>query len=564
MPLPAVWMSARAARSRLVAVVGWVVVVGGGGAAAAEAIALHYHPLELPGAPAAIVPVDLDGDGVRDLAVAVAYTRWEEIGITETSEMDEVEGLVEVLTVVPALFDRRELWAFRGRSGGGWEAFGPPLPLGTEVLALLPGPPGMPLLALTDDGVSAVRLSGDANGPAVRLEPAIADPPVFAGSGTLIGELDLVHDLDGDGRADLLLPADDRLAVYLAGADGLAGAAAARVALPADETERRARLVRHYPLPKVEDVTGDGRPDLVTLDHRKGWKRFWVAANRGGGLFAPAIELSGGSAVGGANGGGGAIRTVFFGDLDGDGLAEYARAEDLGEDEAGVRTEIREAKMPPFRWRLHRSGSALAMTPAPYQSFRAVGYAESGDDPDDGIRLPGGFRDLDGDGRRDLVTLTLDFSVLQAMRVLATRSISIGLDFHVWCQRPDGGFAPVEGLDLSGKFRLRLDDLEIGRLPQLGGDFDGDGRADFVQLGRGRSVTVHLGRPGCRYPPRPDVTLRLAAEPRDLGLVRVTDLDGDGRSDLAIIEPRPASDPGVTSAVRLDLYLSRVSGGGAQ
>ncbi len=235
----------------------------------------------------------------------------------------------------------------------------------------------------------------------------------------------------------------------------------------------------------------------------------------------------------------------------------------MSDDDAGVRTEIRQAKVPPFRWRLHRSGAGLAMSPSPYQTFRAIGYAEGGDDDEDRIRLPGGFRDLDGDGRRDLVTLTLDFSLLQAMRILATRSISIGLDFHVWCQRPDGGFAPVEGLDLSGKFRLRLDDLKLGRLPQLGGDFDGDGRADFIQLGRGRAVTVHLGRPGCRYPPRPDVTLRLAAEPRDLGLVRVTDLDGDGRSDLAIVQPQPADDPAATAPVRLDLYLGRAAGDGA-
>jgi hypothetical protein len=342
------------------------------------------------------------------------------------------------------------------------------------------------------------------------------------------------------------------------------------VPLPADESELGSRLTRHYPLPRVEDVTGDGRPDLVTLHHEEGWGRFWVAVNRGGGRFAPAIELpgepaaAGGGAGSGAGGaGGGAPETAFFGDLDGDGVAEYARAEELSADDAGLRTSLREAKVPPFRWRLHRSGSGLAIAPAAYQSFQAIGYAEAGDGGEGGIRLPGGFQDLDGDGRRDLVTITLDFSLLQAMRILATRTISIGLDFHVWCQRPDGGFARVEGLDLSGKFRFRLDDLKLGRLPQLGGDFDGDGRADFVQLGRGRAVTVHLGRPGCRYPPRPDVTLRLAAEPRDLGLVRVRDLDGDGRSDLAIVQPQPARDAGATAPVRLDLYLGRGPGGGA-
>ncbi len=564
-------------RAVLAAAVGSAAAVAG-----ADSLALRYHPLDLPGAPAAIVPADLDGDGVRDLAVAVAYTEWEEIGITETSELDAVAGLVEVMTVVPALFDHRELWLYRGLAAGGWEPFGPPLPLGPEVLALLPGPPGMPLLALTDDGVSAVRLASPAAASggapaapaapaaAARLEPVIADPPVLAGSASLIGELDLVHDLDGDGRPDLLLPADDGLAVYLAGAGGLAAAAASRVALPGDETDRRNGLTRHYPLPRVEDVTGDRRPDLVTLHREKGWGRFWVAVNRGGGRFAPAVELAGappGAAAAPAlaldGAGGESPETAYFGDLDGDGVAEYARAEELSAEDAGMRTALHEAKVPPFRWRLHRSGAGLAMAPAPYRSFDAIGYAEDGDGGDLGIRLPGGFRDLDGDGRRDLVTLTLDFSLLQAVRILATRTISIGLDFHVWCQRSDGGFARVEGLDLSGKFRLRLDDLKLGRLPQLGGDFDGDGRADFVQLGRGRAVTVHLGRPGCFYPPRPDATLRLAAEPRDLGLVRVTDLDGDGRSDLVIVQPQPARDAGATAPVRLDLYLARAPGGGA-
>lgn len=537
------------------------------GSAAAAGLTLHHVPVDLPGAPAALVPADLDGDGTLDLVVAVAYTEWNEIGITESSEMDDVEGLVEVMTVVPALLDHRELWAFRGLPGGGYEAFGPALEIGTEVLALLPGPPAMPALALTDEGVSAVRLAGSSGAaagaavaatgeptPALRLEPAIADPPVLAGSGSFLADLDLVHDLDGDGRLDLLLPAPDGLAVYLATAEGLAPEPAARVALPADETEWRARLARHYPLPRVEDVTGDGVPDFLAHHHHDGWERFWVTPGLGGGRFGAALGPLGEPP---ATVGEPSAETVFFGDLDGDGIGEYALARDLTAEDAGVRQELQEAKEPPFRWALHRSGAGLARAASPYKSFEAIGYADSGDGEDEGIRLPGGFQDVDGDGRRDLVTLTLDFSLLQAVRILTVRSISIGLDFHLWCQEADGGFRRVEGLDLSGKFRLRLDDLRLGRLPQLGGDFDGDGRADFVQLGRGREVTVHLGRPGCRYPTSPDVRLRLAEEPRDLGLVRVRDLDGDGRSDLAIVQPRKARSAGETAPVRLDLYLAR-------
>jgi hypothetical protein len=52
----------------------------------------------------------------------------------------------------------------------------------------------------------------------------------------------------------------------------------------------------------------------------------------------------------------------------------------------------------------------------------------------------------------------------------------------------------------------------------------------------------------------------LREEPRDLSLVRIRDLDGDGRSDLFIITPRRAAEEGFAPPVGLDLYLS----GGAQ
>ena len=61
--------------------------------------------------------------------------------------------------------------------------------------------------------------------------------------------------------------------------------------------------------------------------------------------------------------------------------------------------------------------------------------------------------------RLDLVALTLDFSLFQAVRIMTVKSINLGLDFHVFCQTADGRFRPVQDLDLSGKFRLDLNDL---------------------------------------------------------------------------------------------------------
>ena len=114
----------------------------------------------------------------------------------------------------------------------------------------------------------------------------------------------------------------------------------------------------------------------------------------------------------------------------------------------------------------------------------------------------------------------------------------------------------LRDLDLSEKLKIDLNNLKVARFAQFAGDFDGDGRQDFVHLGRGKTVTVHAGQAGCRYPERPDLSIELDAEPVSLDLVRIEDLDADGRSDLRITRPIPFDDPDITAPVRLDLYLS--------
>jgi VCBS repeat protein len=146
--------------------------------------------------------------------------------------------------------------------------------------------------------------------------------------------------------------------------------------------------------------------------------------------------------------------------------------------------------------------------------------------------------------------------VAKLLGSLATKRLTVGLDFHVWCQQPDGGFRAVKGLDLSGTFRLNLNDLRVSQLSLFSGDFDGDGRADFVQIGRGRRVTVHRGRPDCGFPAAPDLAFDLREEPRDLSLVQIRDLDGDRRSDLLVVQPKGAAEAGFAAPVRLEVYLS--------
>lgn len=512
---------------------------------------LRSLSLDLPGAPAAVISADVDGDGRRDLVIVVASNQWDEIAITESSTMDDVRGLADVMTIVPAVIDRREVRFYRALPEG---SYAPPLALALplSVLSLEAGPPGTPVVVLTDEGASILRFDPPGT---LRLEPWIADPPVMAGTGNFLGDLELMKDVNGDGLPDLLLPARDGLAVYLGRPEkGLARKAASRLRVPAETFRSVSDLEHRYPLPRVQDVTGDGRPDLIFRDPVKRWRSAWVARNGGQGRFQPAVEIPLGTFDSKAP------APVWLGDLEGDGRAEVVFRQSLEDPRAGgLRKELEKARQPHSRLTLRRLSKELAPEKSPYRTFDITGWGlEEGEAGAEGneIDLPGGFQDLNGDGRPDLVTLTLDLGVTKLLGSLATKRLNVGLDFHVWCQEKDGSFRKVLGLDLSGTFRFDLNDLRVSQLSLFSGDFDGDGRADFVQLGRGKQVTIHRGRPDCSFPKDPDMAFDLREEPRDLSLVRIRDLDGDGRSDLYVINPKRAVEEGFVPPVRMDLYLS--------
>ncbi len=548
---------------------------------ARERITLDLTQIPLPGAPVSIQPVDLNEDGITDLAIVIAYTTWDQLTIEESVEMDEIEGLVEMMTVVPALADRRELHVFLGQPDGDFEAL-EPLPLDLSVITIGLGPPREPLFALTDEGLAGLRL--DESGRTVELVATVPVRSILSGTRALLPDLELTADVTGDGIPDLLVPQDHALAIYSGSTLGTTDRPTSSVQLPEPRFQHRNHRTRRYPLPSVADVDGDGIFDLLFRFSAASWRTFWVARGLGGGRFEtltaplgvpgattedeyavsfgppelPTLELApqwrepvfpddsdDDETL--------PPRISWFGDLDGQGRAEYVLVHDLSES-GGFRKEMKQAKRPPVRFEIRTSRTDLAVAAESVADFEGIGYAL---DTDDEAPLPGGFQDLDGDGRQDLVTLTLDFTIFQAVRVMATKRLNIGIDFHIWCQQSDGSFTAVTGLDLSGRLKLRLNDLRIGQMSQFAGDFDGDGRADFVQMGRGRKVTIHRGQDGCRYPEKPDLLIKLDEAPRDLSLVKVTDFDGDGRSDLAVVQPADRVRDGASTPVRLDLYLSR-------
>ena len=510
-------------------------------AVAKERLDLSYQGLDLPGIPVQVLPVDLNQDGRRDLLIVVAITEWIQEMFEEHSEMEGIEGLVEILTIVPSLEDRRELWAYLVDEKGRYTLVGTPIVLPPEVLAVDIGSGSIPAVALADSGVLAVALSENDQ---IELTPLLDTVSVLTGSGVFLPGFDLTVDLVGDSNLDLVIPTSDGLSIH-AGNGRAFESEGLLVPIPGDE---RLGRVRWYPLPEIRGVDGDRYFDLVWRDPKLGWSIPRVSYGLEGATFASAVEIE--------NRGNEEAEIVFFGDLEGDGVAEVVTREDLaGEEDQSFKEEMREMESPPFRYRFHRASASGEMETEPYASFEAVGYAfENGDG--DSIRLPGGFQDLGGDGRPDLVLMTVEFSVAKALKVMATHRMTVPLNFHIWCQDGAGVFKPVRGLDLSGKFKLNLNDIKIRSLPMFEGDFDGDGKTDFVQMGRGKKVGIHAGGDNCTFPADPDLVIALEKAVPLMEFVKIDDIDADGRSDLLVIQPGRRNDDVASNPVRLDLYVS--------
>lgn len=521
---------------------------------ASHALSFERVSIDLPAAPVEIIDSDIDGDGTEELVLVLAYTAWTERAVFEESRLDAVEGLVEVMRVVPALEDRREVHAY-ARTSEGYVRLGKPteLPLRVHAVeAVRTGPDSRRLLALVDGGVAALRFDGES----FSFEPLVETETVLDRTDVFVPGLDFAHDLDGNGRSELVLPAPAGLAIHGATGSGYGSAPAAVVPLPGNGwVASESGLDHRYQLPRVIDVTGDGLVDIVLEDPRADGRRRWIAVN-GSRRVAPnerpelrfgspleVLDLAPAEAED-------SFVPIFLGDVDGRGRAELVTLQTLAPTERGFRAAMRAGESPDQVLRVHRLGEDLRPAVGAYEVIRARGHVLSSDSGPD---LPGGFVDLDGDGRLDLVTMSLDLPTLGLVKALATKRLTVGIEFGVWCQSRDGSFRPATGDALSTKLRIDLRDIELRSLPTLAGDFDGDGRRDFVLVG-GDQVRIHRGGDGCGFAKRPDARLDVAAAAARPGLVRIGDHDGDGRVDLAVVEPGTG---GTEGPVRLSLFLSR-------
>ena len=544
------------------------------GLSAKEAGFSHFS-LALPGIPAAMIPAEVNGDDLQDLAVVVAYTDWEDVTTVEETHFDGIEGMVEVMNIVSSLIDHRELRIYPGLAEGGYGSALPPLELDTSIHALAAGHPSLPLVAITDSGVAAVRFEASNQAAPLSIETLVEQPNLYTESRIFYPDLDFLVDLNDDEIPEVLLATTENWVVFRGTP---AGFAAAPLPVPSrseadsdaegeESTKRSVRRRRHgRRVPTVRDLNGDGSPELVLVSH-SGERGALVYPNRGDLHFDEPIDYGRQEDTFDSADHAPLEEFVYLGPLVEAGPAVAVTRTEVERygDDATMRQEIDQAKRPLHAYALNAIKPTLDLGDRVGQ-FEAIGYTFEGtddedDDDDDGddiqIRLPSGFQDLDGDGREDLVSITLQFSILGLVsRALLTQSISLKMDFHTWCQQDDGTFRETENLDLSGKFKISFRSNTLRHLSQFAGDFNGDGRADFVQLGRGKKVTIHHGQPNCDYPAEPDGVIRFKHKLLHLGFVRVLDLNLDGRSDLYVVHPLKKPKKGESTPVVVDVYLS--------
>lgn len=170
--------------------------------------------------------------------------------------------------------------------------------------------------------------------------------------------------------------------------------------------------------------------------------------------------------------------------------------------------------------------------------------------PDAQITLDAGLaevelEDLDGDGRVELVEGSIAFGVMQVVRVLTTRRAEIQLRVYQL------GAPGIAGAALTWQSGLSLAlDFEQGRtaglLPLVSGDWNGDGRKDLLVGPDRDTLAVYLGEATPRGPGFGSAPVEQRAPVA--GNALVADLDGDGLDDLVMWDARDVS--GAVSVLR--------------
>ena len=152
-------------------------------------------------------------------------------------------------------------------------------------------------------------------------------------------------------------------------------------------------------------------------------------------------------------------------------------------------------------------------------------------------------KDLNRDGKKDLLFPLVKIGVGNLMRNLLSSRVAVSLFAHLYdsraIYRPTASWTRTFGYQVDMSDGIMLE----GAWPNLEGDFDGDGEADLLVSGDGE-IRVYPAVAGEFFAREPSIQVKMKTSPHLL----VKDLNDDGLADLLLWYER---EPGLTGLIRV-------------
>lgn len=155
------------------------------------------------------------------------------------------------------------------------------------------------------------------------------------------------------------------------------------------------------------------------------------------------------------------------------------------------------------------------------------------------------IRDVNGDGRKDLILPSFKISITAIIRWLITRSIPIY--FNIFLLSEDGRFSDRPDFTKEVKFKIDLSGESDMQAMDLDGDFNGDKRKDFVFGTDEDELSVYLGveDKDRLFSKKPVTKINADA----YGVLNTYDLNNDGYSDMIIHYPETKERKGMVQVL---------------
>jgi hypothetical protein len=447
-----------------------------------------FSASEISGAGHQLLICDMDGDGLKDLALMDGFN---------LSIFYQVPGrgfTRETLRTYP--LERRPCVVWTARLGG----------------------PAGSLLVMTSDGVTELCFTNRTGPPTIRQ--IIRQPTVVPVAAEETNALCLSLSVETGGAWPLLLvPAADGLQVWEHREEWrqaqLIGQAIEARMWPSVANPGYSRVVE-FDL-SVGDVNGDGRDDLmVRRSQVSGTNTYSLYLQQTNGLFAPEPALSYGDKVT-------PFAWLYWADLNRDGKVDLIKS--IWLNEPSFVPGVPAGKVLVSVYMADEYGRIPAQ---PQQVFRKGDWRSV---------LP--VLDVDGDGFQDLV---LGYGHMDSREGIRKQITAKQLDYTLrfFFYRPGAGY-PKES-DCQRDVVIHLDHLgspldwslpeNFQRCVKVGGDFNGDGKADLLVRDQRGAISVYFFISREKgFSLMPDLLFNCLEPIEDW---QVADLNGDGVSDLII------------------------------